>query len=353
MTPEQKQALADDGYVVLPGVLDEEECKKMRDGMWDHVEYLLPDVSRDDQSTWRSVPERLAPKHGMLYQNHHFGLCQAAFDVRQNPKSAKAFEEIWGTKALTSSVDGVAFGLAPEVTGIGYEYWGWLHLDQSLTRNKFECVQGWITGEQVGQGDATLRVLKGSHKFHEEFATVFGKKVCGDDNASARRKKRSDWYKFSDEEIQWYRSKGCEVVDIICPAGSQVLWDSRVVHSGKAPTHGRPCARNRYVVYTSYLPQCKMNGTKAAKKRKAVIEGRMTNHWADARRLFPASTPQLQPYKKPKLTKRGAELFGWSDVSVRTCPFVEEHATPAEMMMEAATEAPAAAAAAPAEEKYK
>jgi len=81
-----------------------------------------------------------------------------------------------------------------------------------------------------------------------------------------------------------------------------------------------------------------MNGKKAAKKRKAVVEGRMTNHWADARRLFRVSPP-LQPYKKPKLTKRGAELFGWSDVSVRTCPFVEEHATPAEMMAEAAAAA--------------
>ena len=330
MTPAQKESLDENGYVVIPGVLNEEECKSMRDGLWDHVEYLLPGVSRTDKTTWRSIPEKLYPRHGMLHQFHQFGVCQAAFDVRQNPKVALAFEDIWGTKALTSSVDGVAFGVAPEVTGIGWEYAGWLHLDQSLNRNDFECVQGWVTAEDVGKGDATLRVLKGSHKLHGEFATVSEKKVLSDDTAAVRKKKRADWYKLSEEEIQWYIAKGCEPLDVVCDAGAQVLWDSRTVHSGKCPTHGRAHARNRYVVYTSYLPQCKMNGKRADKKRKAVLEGRMTTHWPDARRLFP-KTPHTRgapviavpPYKKPKLTKRGAELFGWSDVSVRACPLLE------------------------------
>lgn len=333
MTSAQKEALERDGYVVIPGVLNEEECKSMRDGLWDHVEYLLPGVSRDDETTWRSIPQKLHPRHGMLHQFHQFGVCQAAFDVRQNPKVTKAFEEIWGTKALTSSVDGVAFGLAPEVTGIGWEYLGWLHVDQSLTRSNFECVQGWVTAEDVGQGDATLRVLKGSHKFHGEFATAFDMNVYAEDTTAVRKKKRSDWYKFSDEEIQWFVSKGCEVVDIECSAGSQVLWDSRTVHSGKCPTPGRTHARNRYVIYTSYLPQIKMRGKRAEKKRKAVVEGRMTSHWADVRKLFPKKPHtrgkpliDVPPYKKPKLTKRGAELFGWSDVSVRTCPLLEDSA---------------------------
>ena len=224
--------------------------------------------------------------------------------------------------------------------------------DRSYTRNNFECVQGWVTAEKVGTGDATLRVLKGSHKLHGEFAAAFDKKVLAEDDTSTRRKKRADWYKLSDAEIQWYLDKGCEVVDVECDAGSQVLWDSRTVHSGKCPTHGRPVARNRYVVYTSYLPQCNMNAKRAAKKRKIVLEGRMTTHWADARKMFPKhpytrGSPliTMPPYKRPRLTKRGAELFGWSDVSTSSCPFVAADDPPAAAAGATTTESAAAAAA--------
>ena len=50
MTPEQRKSAETDGYVVIPGVLNEEECKSMRDGLWDHAEYLLPEVSRSNRA---------------------------------------------------------------------------------------------------------------------------------------------------------------------------------------------------------------------------------------------------------------------------------------------------------------
>ena len=321
--------LREHGWQVVPGVLTAAECAAMKSGLWDHAERLLPGaLARDDPATWRAVIKRLYPAHGMLHQHNMFGVCQAAFDVRQNPKVARAFEQIWGTADLTSSIDGVAFGLAPEQTNLGWENKGWLHLDQSPTGNGLECVQGWVTAEDVGEGDATLRVLSGSHKLHAEFAEHFELHVVEGESAKDRAKKKTDWFKLTDEHLRWYLSKGCEIVDIQCPAGAQVLWESRTVHSGKSPTKGRPVARNRYVVYTSFLPTSCLTPARAEKKRKAVAAGRMTSHWADCRKLF-AKNPrtygrpliEMPAYVKPRLTRRGAKLFGWHN-SVGACPFL-------------------------------
>lgn len=309
------------GIAIVPGVLDSTERKMMIDGLWSHFSRMLPRLKRDDPSTWREV-FKLYPKHGMLHQNYQVGVCQAVFDIRQNPKVTAAFEQIFGTKKLTSSIDGVAFGLDPKETSRGWDGKPWLHLDQAAkkdgSRSGFECVQSWVTAEDVGEGDATLRVLVGSHILHGEFSKEFG------------TTSNHDWFMLKDEHVHWYHKRKCQVYDVSCPAGSQVFWDSRTVHSGRAPIKGRESHRNRYVVYASYLPQSCISPAQAAKKRKAVMEGRMTSHWADVRKTFPQKprtyggplAPE-PPYHLPTLTMRGASLFGWHD-DPSACPLVKE-----------------------------
>ena len=323
-------ALQRNGFAVIENVLNDKECEAMRKGMWDHAERLMRDnggLCRDDPTTYANV-FKLYPNHGMLHQHHQWGVCQAAFDVRQNPKVIREFEKFWGTQKLTSSIDGVGFGLPPEITGRGWEHNGWLHLDQSPSRNGLECIQGWVTAETVGEGDATLRVLKGSHRLHAAFADAFDLHVSEEDTKIVRAKKKADWYKLNREEIDWYLEQGCEVVDIQCPVGSQVLWDSRTVHSGKSPSKGRAVPRTRYVVYTSYLPISTLTPQRAEKKRKCVIQGRMTSHWADCRKMF-SKHPRtyggplivMPHYVNPRLTRLGASLFGWHN-SIDACPFL-------------------------------
>ena len=125
-------------------------------------------------------------------------------------------------------------------------------------------------------------------------------------------------------------SKGCRSLTLSAVPDPKYCGTSRTVHSGKCPTHGRAHARNRYVVYTSYLPQTKMRGKRAEKKRKAVIDGRMTSHWADVRRVFQA-TPytrggpliDLPPYKNQN-SQEGPNFFGWSDVKRKDVSSLEE-----------------------------
>ena len=114
----------------------------------------------------------------MLYQNYQVGVCQAVFDVRQNPKVTASFENIYGTKRLTSSIDGVAFGLDPQKTSRGWDGKPWLHLDQAVkkdgSRSGFECVQSWVTAEDVGEEMQTLHLYLSEAIYFIENFQEFG-----------------------------------------------------------------------------------------------------------------------------------------------------------------------------------
>ena len=317
-----REHLRERGYAVVTDVLNPAECQAMKNGLFAHAEKIIPGFKSNDKDTWNNDSlKQVFPKHGMLMQHFRWGNTQAVYDVRQNPKVAKAFEKIWEDEALTSSVDGVAFGLPPENTDVGWEerQSGWLHCDQSFQRSEFECVQGWVTANNVERGDATLRVLRDSHKYHGEFAKKF--------NITEKK----DWFKLADAHIEWYvREKGCKWVDVVCPAGSQVLWDSRTIHSGRCPDKERKTPSVRMVVYTCYLPANTMTEKAVEKKRTAVAQGRMTSHWPNKVKLFSKmpqtyGSPVIQEpeYVAPVLTRRGASLFGWHE-NVDDCPFLKQ-----------------------------
>lgn len=296
-----KRALAEDGYAIIPNVLDREQATALYNGMWGFWEDK--GIMRDDLSTWRDI-YKWYPNHGMLFQHWSIGHMQAIWDVRSNPNVKRVFEEIWQTPDLSVSFDGASMGLAPEITNRGWHRKDWLHLDQSPLRSGFECVQGWVTPVVVNEGDASLTVLKGSHLKHAALAKAF--------NITTR----ADWCKLTQEQVDWY---DCEQVTVTCPSGSMVLWDSRTVHAGRGPIKGRKNPRNRVVAYISMMPNKLLTTPQRLKKQKAILEGRMTTHWAAARvRLF-GKNPQtygkpLPPpteYTPPHLTPEGAKLAGF------------------------------------------
>lgn len=311
-----KTQLENDGYAIIPNLLDHQECVALHRGVWDFWE--ARGIKRTDTTTWKDI-HKYFPTKGMLIQYWSVGQMQPIWDLRSNPKVTGVFESIWGTTNLTCSFDGMAMGLAPEITNRGWDHKqkGWLHLDQSPTRNGFECVQGWVTPCRVEEGDASLTVLRGSHKLHGEFAEAFNLKVRPEDDAKVRAKKRADWYALTPEQVQWYKDK-CQQVTITCPKGSMVLWESRTVHAGKGPVQGRARPKNRMVAYISMMPD-DLTPRQRKTKQKAIIEGRMTTHWASQRvKLFgrvPQTRgqplPEVPEYELPLLTARGAKLAGF------------------------------------------
>ena len=176
-----KTTLEKYGVAILPSILNEEECNTMISEMWDYFEHISQDwtvpLQRNNKESWKEF-WKLYPMHSMLIQNHIIGHCQAVWNIRQNPKIIEPFCIIWSCKPqdLLVSFDGASFSMPPEIVNRGWHRKNWFHTDQSYIRNNFECVQSWVTGTDVEDGDATLAFYEGSHNLHKEFAEFFGVK---------------------------------------------------------------------------------------------------------------------------------------------------------------------------------
>lgn len=272
------------GVVILTGVLNKEECREMREGAWETAKFLtqnLPVPATEENS---SSLQFLQPHHGGLYQHHRWGHAPYVWKVRQNPKVMefhRRFYKLDSPEDLLVSFDGIHFAPGHK-TFYGHHS---VHLDQGFEKDKagkFMCIQGWVTSEDVNPGDGTFRFLSGSHHYHKEFCDHFGMKDHKGDWVMIGGREKTPGYK-------WYRGKGCKDICVTCPAGSMVLWDSRLVHSGIEKLEETE-SHLRNIVYVCYMPREEC--LKTLKKRKDIFDPdhqyfmRNTTHWPDQMKLF-------------------------------------------------------------------
>jgi hypothetical protein len=301
------------GVAIIPNILNEEECSAMNNGIWDTLEHLTSGwekpITRGNTESWREM-KYLYPKHSMLIQNWSIGHAQYIWDIRQNPKVVEVFAKIWkcNKEDLLVSFDAVSFHMPPETTKLGW-YRGndWFHSDQSYLDSKFKCVQGWVTGYDINEGDATLSILESSNDYHKEFQNRFHV-----DN-------KDDWYKLNDGEKEFYiEEKKCLPKRIKCPKGSLVLWDSRTIHCGSEALKTRAQPNFRNVAYVCYEPRERCTEKGLIKKQNAFEEMRMTTHWPCKVKLF-AKNPrtyggpiyEVNELPKPVLSELGRRLAGF------------------------------------------
>jgi hypothetical protein len=311
-TPENvKETVLKYGAAIVPSVLDESEIKDMQNGMWSYLEHTTQNfqrpIDRNDSKTWVEYL-KLYPKHSMLLQQYQVGHSQFVWNIRQNTKVVNTFSQIWSVKPedLLTSFDGASFHFPPEETNRGWYRQTWYHTDQSYFRPDFECIQSWVTSYDVEEGDATLAFMESSNIYHKEFQDV--NKITD----------KSDWYKHSREEQEFYEKKGCEEKRIKCKAGDMVFWDSRTIHCGTEPVRTRNKQNLRNVVYVCMKPRNEATEANLRKKRKAFDELRMTTHWPHKPKLFPVNPrtyggplPNVTPVPKPELTELGKKIAGF------------------------------------------
>ena len=300
------------GVGIIPNVLNDEEIKQMNDGMWNYLEYVSQKfdkpIQRDDRKSWVHYL-KMFPKHSMLLQQFGVGHAQYIWDLRQNEKIVDIFSKFWDVpkEDLLVSFDGASFHFPPEDTNRGWYRKTWYHTDQSYLRPEFECLQSWITGLDVEEGDATLAFMERSNNYHDEFREKFG------------ITDRSDWFRLEKEEQKaFYDEKGCIDKKIHCPAGSMVFWDSRTIHCGTEPMKKRENKNLRNVAYICMTPRDRASNAMINKKRKAFKDLRMTSHWPHKPKLFPKNPrtygnplPNITQVKEPKLTELGYRLAGF------------------------------------------
>ena len=304
-----RSAIEEHGVAAIQ-ILDDQECDEIFNGLLSFVENATSawdtPFNRDDRATWKQYFE-LAPLHGYLMQCFGIGNSPAVWLARQNPKIVNVFAAFYGVAPteLLASFDGASLLLPPEDTNRGYHKGkDWYHCDQSFTERGFQCLQSWVTAKDVRKGDATLTYLKDSHKFHDAFATEF--KVT----------KKVDWFKLTPEHMAWYELKGCEKIDVVCPKGTLVVWDSRTIHCGKGAIIGRATPEYRAIVYTCFMPRSAASERDLKRKRDAFDNQRTTTHKASTAQLFSkmprfckATNITMPP--RPVLSLLGNKLAGF------------------------------------------
>mgnify|MGYP003984477207 FL=1 len=301
------------GICYVPDVLTDEERLEMISGTWDFFEHLTQNdeenIRRERPDTWSNLAS-LCPGNDMLYHHWNAGHSQHSWTVRQNPKICQIFADLFlcDVTNLLTSFDGFAFLLPPEITGEGWYTPGseWYHLDQSLTRSYFDGVQGFVTAYDINKGDATLSFYEKSHKFIGDFIEKFGIRVT------------SDWCKFTTEEVNFF-DDNCTEEQMICPAKSLVLWDSRLVHCGLKPKRSRTIENTRCITYISYSPKQRIDEEKLKEKIYGYEHMLTSNHYAHNPSFFstlPTNhniiTDYVVPIDPPILSQLGKSLVGYN-----------------------------------------
>ena len=306
-----KETLEEYGVAIIPSILNEEECNKMNSGIWDYFEHItknwgIESIKRNDKKSWKNI-YNLYPLHSQLYKHYGVGHSQVCWDMRQNEKIVDIFSHLWNCKQedLLVSFDGFSFGLPPEITNKGWQHKSWFHTDQSYLRNNLECIQSWVTGYDVNEGDGTLAIMEESHKYHKDFSETF------------HVNNPSDWYKLNSSEEQFYADKNCEYKKIKCPKGSLVLWDSRTIHYGSNPIRKRKKENFRSVIYLCYMPKELCSEKQIQKKQNLFHKKKTSNHWPCNPTPNPLNPhtyggklPNINEIEKPLLNDLGKSLCG-------------------------------------------
>lgn len=289
------------GVCVIPNVLNSELCYDTINGMIGSFEELTRNTTvpfiYNDPSTWHTLSQ-LLPHHNMLYQ--HFGLGQRPYiwrNIRTNPEIIKCFKSIWGTDKLICSMDGIAFHLPSEISHLPHyatDKNEWFHFDQKLINSQFQTIQGLVNALDTNEGDACLTVLARSHLFFEQYAQLKIGEFCNiTPNVTEDAIKKqfdSDFVKIDNK--QFFINQGCFELQVTCPAGSLVLWDSRCAHYGKQPDQIRRNPNVRCVVYVCMVPaeffeQNKFTRKTMVKKSLDIVAtNRQTNHYPQKRKMF-------------------------------------------------------------------
>ncbi|BGP13350.1 hypothetical protein JCM10213v2_001269 [Rhodosporidiobolus nylandii] len=233
--------LARDGYAVIKGAISRDKALDYRSKALGWLESFGRGFDRSDPTTC-SQPFLPAYSRGGMYFSHGIHQEQWVWDIRTEPGVKKAFETLWGTDELVSSMDGATIML-PGGPPLPAHLRQWKHIDLSPWREGFFVAQGLVNLNDNGPKDGGLLVMKGSSKLMKEYFDEVGRPPLPQEG-------KIDWHTFQEEEMKWFFARGCEWLKVCADAGDLVLWDSSTIHQNCMPTGDR----DRVVTYVCMGP---------------------------------------------------------------------------------------------------
>ena len=283
--------LTENGFVIVKDVLNAEECREIIDGVWDSMEEITSNLEipldRNDPKTWKSMKKQANIRN--MYKYHGIVHAEFMWKLRQHPNVLNIFSKIYKCQPqnLLASYDGLSMQTPPEYSKTGWFRSCWYHVDQSYARPQRECFQGWVTARDIDPGDYTTGFFVGSHKSFKEFGERFG--VTNKEDFNKLKTK---------EQMEFYESRH-DQIRVTCPAGSLVVWDSRLLHSGLEPLKGRKNPHYRTICFLSYGPRFNVSNHILKKRQNLYKNRRATSHWSHMNlRTIPEKTPPDPRIKK-------------------------------------------------------
>lgn len=266
--------LRDEGYAVVRGCADAAHVEAARELMWDALERTTT-ARRDDLASWREwrLDQRGFALHGTVTQG------AGAWSVRSLPLIRRAFERIWNTEELISSMDAVLvwkpWWRAEEV-GASTASWRpkveGLHVDQNpLKKPDFACVQGMVPLFDVTETTGGLQVVPASH--------LPGAQRLITDRLG------DDLQKLGDFVVLPFDAIAGPPKLIEARAGDLILWDSRTTHGGRvgsgsaAVVEPGPPQLARLAIPVCMTPRHMASAEVLSNRRQMFEAGQTTNHW--------------------------------------------------------------------------
>jgi ectoine hydroxylase-related dioxygenase (phytanoyl-CoA dioxygenase family) len=286
ITKEIREQLTTSGYAIIPKVIPDSLADAT---LCDFQAFHSHATGQEfDPELYRREYE-LKNVHGII--EFPGGLSHVDFvnRVRYHPNVLQVFSEIYNTDPIQDpiqmSFDRVNYQASEQMRKIKTrERKPWWHVDQHWSKTGFECVQAYvdIIGSETDEHGG-LMVLEHSHlKF-----SILSEKY---------RNKNwvKDWYRLDESSIEYFISQ-CKPINVKCPKGGMVLWDSRTIHMSRPNRH---TTDERLVIYVCGFPKSKLTPTDFIRRQEAIQKRRATSHWPDARQIFPEKPRWFQKFSE-------------------------------------------------------
>ena len=200
------------GYTVVDDVITATEC----------------DAAIGEYQDWlKHFGEGFPKCFNSLVRGYNTGHFETTWNLRL--KTRPVFAQIWKTDKLLTSFDAIGIGRPPEDGKEDFQdvrkYW--LHTDQAPKRLGLHAYQGTLYLEEQCKDDWTFQVMEGSHKILDAFYD-FRPEIMKASNIT-------DYYKMTEEDLQFFRDAGCRLTRVPVKKGGMVLWDSRLIHANARP----------------------------------------------------------------------------------------------------------------------
>jgi ectoine hydroxylase-related dioxygenase (phytanoyl-CoA dioxygenase family) len=299
--------LLEHGYAVVKQAIPTERAINYQEKAYKWIKSFDTELDFNKPETW--IKENL-PVQSKINTFGTYGVVHEKFmwDARMEPGVLNAFAHLWGTDELLASFDSlnVTFPNRKDVSRNP----PWEHIDQSPLRRGMHCVQGIINLSPSGPEDGGLVIYPGTHKYNDEFF---------DTQTDKSTWKKRDVYKFSREQLEWFKAKGCKPLKVCSEPGDLILWDSRTVHYGSEPTE--LSSQIRTVIYAAFTPARLASEEALEMKRKIFSTWGGTTHWPhdnihirENRTLLADGTrdpkDRDQPLELPELSDKLLKLAG-------------------------------------------